>query len=237
MMLTMNDAPNPRDAFSQRWSAIVPVKSPGNGKSRVIATANGRFTAGPIALAFALDTIEAIAACALVENVFVISDDESIRADLANVSASLILESHEVRARTGHDRLNAAIGQADLVIRRDWPNRPTFAITSDLPALRSSELTQVLREAAGSADAYALGAYLADASGTGTSMVTAGPAVALSPMFGEDSAASHRRRGLRPLATSAPTVRSDIDTYEDLIAALQRGVGPRTARIVALATD
>lgn len=233
----MNDAPNCREEFAQRWSAIVPVKSPGNGKSRVIATANGRFAAGPIALAFALDTIEAIAACPLVEDVIVISDDERLRADVAKVSASLMLESFEVRSRTGHDRLNAAISQADLIIRRDLPDRATFAITSDLPALRTSELAAVLNEAARSLETHNAGAYLADAAGTGTSMVTAGPGINLSPMFGADSAASHLKYGLHPLTTSAPTVRCDIDTYEDLIAALQRGVGPRTARIVALASE
>ena len=54
------------------------------------------------------------------------------------------------------------------------------------------------------------------------------------PAFGNDSRTRHRASGAVEIAVDAvDSVRQDVDTGDDLRAALVLGVGPRTAAAVA----
>jgi 2-phospho-L-lactate guanylyltransferase len=90
---------------------------------------------------------------------------------------------------------------------------------------------------AGTDAAAALGAagqaprcFVADAAGTGTTLLTA-LGVDLDPHFGRGSARAHRDGGALPLAGDWPGLTRDVDTADDLRAALALGVGPRTAAL------
>jgi 2-phospho-L-lactate guanylyltransferase len=56
----------------------------------------------------------------------------------------------------------------------------------------------------------------------------------LRPFFGPDSRARHRESGAVELGLDGvDSVRQDVDTGDDLRAALALGVGPRTAAVAA----
>ncbi|MYR60762.1 2-phospho-L-lactate guanylyltransferase, partial [Streptomyces sp. SID625] len=99
-------------------------------------------------------------------------------------------------------------------------------LNADLPALRPAELARVL-----SAAARFPRAFLADAAGIGTTLLAVGADRELRPAFGTGSRLRHRESGAVELGPDAvDSVRQDVDTGDDLRAALALGVGPRTAR-------
>ena len=105
---------------------------------------------------------------------------------------------------------------------------PRSALLGDLPALRPADLADALRAAA-SVDR----AVVADAEGTGSTLVTAGAGVAWQSSFGDGSYARHLELGCTPLAvTDASTLRRDVDTADQLAAAQSLGLGPRTAALL-----
>jgi 2-phospho-L-lactate guanylyltransferase len=109
------------------------------------------------------------------------------------------------------------------------PKSPVAALNADLPALRPAELTRTLERASAFPRAF-----LPDAAGIGTTLLSAAPGQALRPAFGPDSRACHRASGAVELPlTSVDSVRQDVDTGDDLRAALALGVGPRTAAAAA----
>lgn len=96
-------------------------------------------------------------------------------------------------------------------------------MVADLPSLRPEELAEALDEARRH-DA----AYVADAEGSGTTVLTARRACDLLPSFGPDSAARHGALGAVPVAAAVATLRRDVDTLADIRVALAMGVGRRT---------
>jgi 2-phospho-L-lactate guanylyltransferase len=73
--------------------------------------------------------------------------------------------------------------------------------------------------------------FVADAAGTGTTLLTAA-GVPLDPRFGRDSAAAHAGAGAVPLDGGWPGLRRDVDTPADLAAAVRLGVGTATAALL-----
>jgi 2-phospho-L-lactate guanylyltransferase len=114
--------------------------------------------------------------------------------------------------------LNAALEHGASAARQP----AVAALSSDLPALRPAELTAAL-EAASAVPR----AFVADAHGTGTTLLTA-VGVPLCPSFGPGSAEAHRAGGATALAGRWPGLERDVDTEIDLRAALTLGAGPRT---------
>ncbi|MCK0437994.1 2-phospho-L-lactate guanylyltransferase [Gordonia alkaliphila] len=99
-------------------------------------------------------------------------------------------------------------------------------LQADLPALRAESFA-VAVAAAGRLPA----AFVADRHGTGTALLTVAAGAAFTPAFGSDSAAAHRAAGaveLDPSGTRWPDLRCDVDTPDDLRAAIVLGVGRRT---------
>ncbi len=72
--------------------------------------------------------------------------------------------------------------------------------------------------------------FVADAAGTGTTLLAAGPGVELEPHFGAGSALRHEESGAMPVRAELASLRRDVDTEEDLAAARELGVGEHTAR-------
>jgi 2-phospho-L-lactate guanylyltransferase len=101
------------------------------------------------------------------------------------------------------------------------------ALSSDLPALHPDELAAALRSAARFPRAF-----VADAQGTGTTLLTAVDAP-LDPRFGPGSADAHRAGGAVPLTGDWPGLVRDVDTDTDLREAVALGAGPRTAALLS----
>jgi 2-phospho-L-lactate guanylyltransferase len=126
--------------------------------------------------------------------------------------------------------LNPALVHGAAEARRLTPGSAVGALNADLPSLRPAELDRVLDAASATPNAF-----VPDAAGIGTTLYTARPEAGFSPAFGPDSRVRHREGGARELALDdVPSVRRDVDTIEDLRAALLLGVGPHTASVAPL---
>lgn len=202
------------------WSLVVPLKPLAAAKSR-LAEAVGPVRPG-LALAFAQDTVAAALSCEAVRNVTVVTDDPLAGAALSALGA-------RVQADSPAAGLNAALRHGADVVRRRHPTAAVAALNADLPALRPAELAAVLRAAARRPGR----SFLADAAGIGTTLLAATAGTALAPAFGGPSRARHRASGAHEIVLpDVDSVRRDVDTGEDLAAALVLGVGPHTRALL-----
>jgi len=196
------------------------VKLLAEAKTRLAAVAGGHRR--DLALAFAVDTICAAVAAPQVAAAVVVTDDPTARPALAKVGAVVVADA----PRAG---LNAALAHGASVAGRLLPGAGVGALAADLPALRAGELARALDAAASHPVSF-----VADAAGSGTTLLVAAPGSPFAPMFGPNSRARHRRAGFRELRLrDIPSVRRDVDTEADLRDAQRLGVGPRTAVILA----
>ncbi|MFE0452569.1 2-phospho-L-lactate guanylyltransferase [Streptomyces sp. NPDC058914] len=204
-----------------QWSLVIPLKPLALAKSRLADTAADGLRPG-LALAFAQDTVAAALACPAVRDVAVVTDDVVAGRELAALGARIVADEPR-------DGLNAALAHAAAVVRATRPDSALAALNADLPALRPGELARVLDAAAEFPRAF-----LPDAAAIGTTLLAVTPGQELLPAFGIDSRARHRASGAAELRVEAvDSVRQDVDTGEDLRAALALGVGPRTAAAAA----
>ncbi|MFH8992445.1 2-phospho-L-lactate guanylyltransferase [Streptomyces sp. NPDC017940] len=207
-----------------QWTLVIPLKPLARAKSRLAAAA-GDGLRPALALAFAQDTVAAAVACPSVRDVVVVTDDARAGRELVALGARVVPD-------TPADGLNAALAHAALQVRAARPEAAVAALNADLPALRPAELARVLDAAK-----HFTRAFLPDAAGIGTTLLTAVPGTELRPQFGGASRARHRNSGARELgaaeAGAAPSVRQDVDTGDDLRTALALGVGPYTAAAAA----
>jgi len=195
------------------YVALVPVKPPAVGKSRLVGLdAEERRT---LAAAFAVDTVSACLDAELVAHVLVATDDAAFASELDALGA------HTIPDGVAQD-LNGTLLQSAAEARRRWPDLVPVALTADLPALRPADLDAALAQLEPGEPAY-----VADSEGVGTTTYTAAHD-AFRPQFGVGSAAAHAATGARALE-AAERLRRDVDDLHDLDVALALGVGPRTA--------
>ncbi|GHI94718.1 2-phospho-L-lactate guanylyltransferase [Streptomyces olivaceus] len=204
-----------------QWTLVVPVKPLARAKSRLSDTADDGVRPG-LALAFAQDTVAAALACPAVGDVAVVTDDARAGRELRELGAAVVADEPG-------GGLNAALAHGAAAVRAARPESPVAALNADLPALRPAELARALAAAA-----QFPRAFLPDAAGIGTTLLTALAGRELAPAFGPDSRARHRASGAAELRLGAvDSVRQDVDTGSDLRTALVLGVGPRTAAVAA----
>jgi 2-phospho-L-lactate/phosphoenolpyruvate guanylyltransferase len=222
------------------WTVLLPVKVLAQAKSRLAVLAGER--RHELALALASDTVSAVVACPLVARVIVVTSDPVAGPRLSSLGALIIPEArppardrdHREDARPSPDgsqhQLNAALRHGAAVAARRWPDTGLAALTADLPALRPAELAEALRAASDTAGA----AFVPDAAGLGTTMYAVVPGGQFQPMFGGASRARHAAGGATELVLDGIAgLRQDVDTPDDLRAAVALGVGPRTAGVAA----
>ncbi|AWW37354.1 MULTISPECIES: 2-phospho-L-lactate guanylyltransferase [Streptomyces] len=203
------------------WTLVVPVKPLARAKSR-LSDAAGDGLRPSLALAFAQDTVAAALTCPAVRAVAVVTDDVLAGRELAALGAQVVTDEP-------HGGLNAAVAHGAAAVRAMRPESPVAALNADLPALRPAELARVL-DAAGEFPR----AFLPDAAAIGTTLLAAAPGRELLPAFGTESRARHHASGAVELRlTGVDSVRQDVDTGDDLRAALALGVGARTAAVAA----
>ncbi|WP_328479534.1 2-phospho-L-lactate guanylyltransferase [Streptomyces sp. NBC_00377] len=204
-----------------QWTLVIPLKPLALAKSRLADTAADGLRPG-LALAFAEDTVAAALASPAVRDVAVVTDDALAERVLAALGARVVPDE----PRGG---LNAALAHGAAAVRASRPDAPLAALNADLPALRPQELARVL-DAAGEFPR----SFLPDAAAIGTTLLAVAAGRELLPAFGTDSRARHRASGAVELRVeTVDSVRQDVDTGEDLRAALSLGVGPRTAAAAA----
>lgn len=212
-------APAPHDpaaAPSPRWTVVLPVKHAARAKSRL----GGLAAAGPaLARAIALDTIDAVVRCSAVERVVVVTDDAELA---ASVPSDVVVVVDRAGAGPNAAIVGAMASVSDSV--------PRAALLADLPSLRPEDLASALAAAA-----TLERGVVADAEGSGSTLVTAAPGVPWASAFGPASFEKHVALGCTVLSVAADSsLRRDVDTPDHLDAAVALGLGRRTAAALAL---
>lgn len=199
-----------------RFTLLVPVKDARGAKTRLGRV--GEVTRAELMAAFARDALTAAVHSPLVD-VQVVGDPVALRPLLADLGVGVLPDE-------GAGDLNRALERAaDRVARAD---RGVAVLLADLPCLRTDDLEAALAEA--SPDRRR---FVADAEGTGTTLLLAPPGMALDPRFGTGSAEAHASSGATPIDGALASLRLDVDTAADLERALRFGVGPHTTRATA----
>jgi 2-phospho-L-lactate guanylyltransferase len=211
--------------MAQNFSLLVPVKTLALAKSRLAtprpavggASSPGAHLHRAEAMrAFALDALAAAVACPVVERVYVVTDEPGFEVD------GVVRLPDE-----GDGELNQALRHAARRARLADPSSAVAAMCADLPCLHAADLTAAL--GSGLSPRW----FVADASGTGTTLLAAGRGVDLDPHFGVDSARRHEESGAVPVRADLATLRRDVDTDDDLAAARALGLGAFSAALLA----
>lgn len=201
----------------EEFVALVPVKPLSRGKSRLVGMDPAHRQT--LAEAFVRDTVAAVQATAGVLRAVVVTDDVALARSLSQDDCLVLPDG------VAGD-LNGSLVQAAAEAHRHWPDARPVALCSDLPALRSADLAEVL--AAINVRAAGLPAFVADAAGSGTTLYSA-PQALFSPRFGGPSRQAHLAAGAVEIVDAAAGVRQDVDEVADLGRALLLGVGQHTA--------
>ncbi|HZA71692.1 MAG TPA: 2-phospho-L-lactate guanylyltransferase [Propionibacteriaceae bacterium] len=203
-----------------RAAAVVALKPSEYAKSRLDLPTPLRQR---LAWTMALDTLRALAPA--LSRVVVVSGQPALASRLARAGVSA-----EVVSEPAQPGINAALNHGADRLRADGA-ATVLACVGDLPALRAASVARVLQVSRAFPRAF-----LADASGVGTTMLVAHDAK-LAPDFSGRSAARHRAGGAVPLTEEVlgsplADARCDVDTEIDLATAIGLGVGIDTAALV-----
>ncbi|RNM16167.1 2-phospho-L-lactate guanylyltransferase [Nocardioides pocheonensis] len=199
-----------------RFTLLIPIKDGREAKTRLDAV--GAVGRAELMAAFARDAVTAALRTPLVR-VHVVGDRTALEPVLAGLDVTVVPDE-------GAGDLNRALTHAARAVAE--PARGTAVMLADLPCLRSEDL-----EAALTAAPFDRRSFVADAAGTGTTLLVAPPGTALDPRFGPDSARAHADGGAAAITADLASLRLDVDTTADLQRALQFGVGPHTAAAAA----
>jgi 2-phospho-L-lactate guanylyltransferase len=200
------------------WVAVVPVKSPERGKSRL----------GPdleewraeLAAAFAADTLSALLGATRVSLVVVVGGQ--------GLPASL-LDHARVRTLPDPGSLNAAANDGIDWTRRHHPGSGILILAADLPAATGAAVDRLLE-----ATTPARGLWvLPDLESIGSTGLLIGSGSVIAPDFGAASLSRHRAAGALPVTVRAiEGLRRDVDTADQLAEATSIGVGQRTQAVL-----
>jgi 2-phospho-L-lactate guanylyltransferase len=185
------------------WVVVVPLKPATTGKSRL-------GTSERIVRELGLATVRAAAVTPGVREGVVVTADAATADELAGMPRTRVVREPAPRG------LRAAIAAALATVPR---GAPRAVLLGDIPGLVPADLARVLAEAARHPRCF-----VADAAGTGTTLVTAAAGIAWRSAFGRASASRHRALGLHRLAVAArSSLRHDVDTPAQLARVSARG--------------
>lgn len=219
--------PGPGPASTAMTVAILPMKPPGQGKTRLAGGFDPDFRAD-LSRAMYRDVLAALLASRLVDRILVVSPDPECLETAARSGAGAIedpgLPDHSAAAAFGAERASA--GGADRVLM----------VPGDCPALDPAEVDRLLSTRQPGPGWL----VVPDRHGTGTNALVIEPADALRPAFGPDSHRRHlelaARAGLEAASVAIDSLAFDVDTPDDLAALIGHldGAGPVAAETRAL---
>ena len=205
---------SPDRASPDRVIAIIPVGALDDAKSRLGAVLDAEERL-ELSLRLTRQTIAAAVAATLVDDVFVITPDDTVRELARDLGARPLLQRDRGLNRgidAARDEAIAAGASAVLIV------------PVDLPEIDAQALDDVAATLAGAA--RPLVAIVADRHGRGTNALLIAPPDAIEVCFGGDSAVAHRAaaraRGADLVELGGP-LRLDLDTPDDLLLA-ERGL-------------
>jgi 2-phospho-L-lactate/phosphoenolpyruvate guanylyltransferase len=200
------------------WWIVVPLKDTRLGKSRLRVDPPTRVA---LARAMARDTLDAILATPGVDRVVLVCEDPTD----ATLLEDPRLIAHLDTTRRG---LNPAITAGATLARSLAPGAHLAALPADLPGLTRTDLAAALQAAAAHPRAF-----LPDAAGVGTTLLTAAPGHRLDPRYGPHSRAHHAASSAVELTgTGLDAIRRDVDDLDSLGTVVTESPDLRTARVL-----
>jgi 2-phospho-L-lactate guanylyltransferase len=196
------------------YALLVPVKDSRRAKSRLGVGDDGE--RAQLMAAFARDALGAATAVPGLQ-VHVVGDPDALGEVLAGLEVTVVPDE-------GEGSLNRALERAATRVAR--PALGVAVLLADLPCLTTDDLVAALTDGSDRR-------FVADAAGTGTTLLIAPAGTELDPRFGPGSAQAHRSSGARALVDPLVSLRLDVDTTDDLRDALRFGVGPYTAKVAS----
>jgi 2-phospho-L-lactate guanylyltransferase len=201
----------------QQYALVVPVKTLSRAKSRLRGFTD--VVRRDLVRAFAMDALTAALASPMVASVHVVTDEPDLAASVRLLGATVLPDA-------GAGDLNRALRAAVASLAGPpAASRPVAAMLGDLPCLVPDDLSVALGSVTGSG-------FVADAAGTGTTLLAVVDPTTFEPRFGPGSRAAHRAAGFCEVALGVPTLRLDVDTAEDLRTAVDLGVGAHTRLVL-----
>jgi 2-phospho-L-lactate/phosphoenolpyruvate guanylyltransferase len=201
-----------------RSVALVPLRSPGRGKTR-LAPALSPAERASLAGAMLADVAAALATAAL-DEVVVVAGGPAAAAAAAALGLDVLVDPPDV-----HD-LDGALAAAAT---RLGPVPELLVVAADLPALRAADLHAVR--------APASAVVVAPTSDGGTGVLLRRPSDRIATAYGPGSAARHAALAAAAGAEAAVVHREgtayDVDTAEDLARCDPGRIGPATGRVLA----
>lgn len=198
------------------WQLVVPIKSRYAAKSRLVPPDG--VARSDLALAFAQDTLTAVADVISADRLFVVTCDDQIAALLRFGGAQVIDDPGR--------GLNPAVEAGISAARDSDAGAPVGILLGDLPALTPGDLRTALAACAATESAV-----VPDRSGLGTVLLTHQEAGRLAPRFGHGSALRHGQTARR-LDLQLPRLRTDVDDLDALRQAATLGLGRHTAAVL-----
>ena len=183
------------------WAVVIPQKDFRQAKSRLDLGDRDRQA---IARALLRDTVTAALATSGVGEVIVVLDRRQDLEAVGDLGVRPLLA-------TGSG-LNEAFRRGERAARASRPRFAVAALPADLPFIEPAVLGRALAHAQAHARAF-----LADAEGRGTTLLTARPGQALLPAYGVASREAHRRSGAVELVQpDLASLRFDVDRLTHL---------------------
>ncbi len=201
------------------WTVILPIKGGSQAKTRLAALGERRRV---VAAAVAADTITAVAGSSRVARIIVVTADDDVRAMADRFGAFAVADP----GRGLNEAVTAALQTAPS-------HRPSAVLLADVPAVWPDDIAAALDACAAALADGATRAVVPDAQGEGTVLLAAAYPAAVRPNFGLGSAHRHMAGGAVVLDVALPRLRRDVDTPEDLAAALDLGAGQATREAAA----
>jgi 2-phospho-L-lactate/phosphoenolpyruvate guanylyltransferase len=197
--------------------ALVPLRTPGEGKSRLSAVLDPDQRAA-LAVAMLADVTAAVTAAGLTEVIVVAGGDRGAAAGVA-LGLPVLVDPPGCRG------LDEALAAAT---RRVGAQREVLVVAADLPRLQPRDVRAVLDP-----DAEVV---IAPTAAGGTGALLRRPAAVIGTAFGLGSAVAHQRlalaAGVRCAHVDRDGIHHDVDTFTDLVALHDVELGVRTASIL-----
>src|SRR3954454_22427840 len=171
-----------------RWAIVVPIKRLTVAKTRLSQSADVR---ADLALAMALDTVAAARGALAVELVVVVTDEPTATQAVAAMGARVVADEPDAG-------LNPALEHGARAAAASMPALRIAALSSDLPALRPADLDVVLAAAM-----HHPRCVVADAGGSGTTLLPAALMATFAPRSGGASPQVHLDDGAYYVTTAA----------------------------------
>lgn len=201
----------------QDLTAVVPLRSPGRGKTR-LSPALDREARAALAGAMLADVLDALREAGL--EVVVAAGGQAAAAAASALRADVVMDAPGTRS------LDDAVEQAR---RRVAPTTGLLVVQADLPALTTADVTALVE-----GDAPVVIAPTADG---GTSALLRRPSSIMGTAFGAGSGAAHERlaraAGVVPRIVRRDGLRHDVDVVDDLRDLAGRAMGPATTTVLA----